>query len=124
MTTETTIAALQAGNAWLSAEVAVVQKTLAAPSALLERGKHLEGQCTCRGPCGARAARHRPTSSPRAAGTTDASGILPGFGGTGVYDGWAPRPYATRGPRLLAALEKAFRGRPMDPCLATSNVII
>jgi hypothetical protein len=45
MTTDATTAALQAGNAWLRAEVAAVQKTLAALPSLLERVKDPEGQC-------------------------------------------------------------------------------
>ena len=124
MTTDATVAALQAGNAWLRAAVAAVQKTLAALTALLERVKDPEGQCACRGPCGARAARNWLTSPPRGAGVTDATGILPGVGATGAHDGWAPRPYASKCPPLLAALETAFRGRPIVPCLASSNVII
>jgi hypothetical protein len=50
MGTDATTAALQAGNAWLRAEVAAVQKTLAALTALLERVKDPEGQCACREP--------------------------------------------------------------------------
>ena len=44
MTTDATIAALQAGNAWLRTEVGVVKTTLAAPTALLERPTDPEGQ--------------------------------------------------------------------------------
>jgi hypothetical protein len=50
MTTEATIATLRAGNAWLRAEVAAVQNTVAAPTALLERVEDPEGQCACREP--------------------------------------------------------------------------
>ena len=50
MTTDATIAALQVGNVWLRAEVAPVQKTLAALMALLERVKDPEGRCACREP--------------------------------------------------------------------------
>jgi hypothetical protein len=50
MTTEATIAALQAGSASLRAEVAALQKSLTALTALLERAKDPAGQCACREP--------------------------------------------------------------------------
>ena len=45
MTTDATMAALQAGNVWLRAEVAAVQNTLLALTVLPERVKDPEGQC-------------------------------------------------------------------------------
>jgi hypothetical protein len=50
MTTDATIAALQAENAWLRADVAAVQHMLTGLTALLARVKDPAGQCACREP--------------------------------------------------------------------------